>query len=121
MSVLAQLCMIFTVCLAAEGISAVLPFTFPASVMAMVLLLLLLAFKLVKSQQLQQTSGFFMDHMAMFFVPSCVGILRYLDVLLSNLWVILLISLLTTPLVFFVTGHMVQLTMKLMKRKEAAQ
>ena len=60
MSVLAQLCVIFAVSLVAEGISSVLPFTFPGSVMAMVLLLLLLVFRLVKPQQLKETSGFFM-------------------------------------------------------------
>ena len=121
MSVLAQICVVFGICLVSEGISSVLPFTFPSSVLAMLILLVLLAVKLLKPDQLKESSGFFMDHMAMFFVPSCVGILRYLDVLLSNIWVILLISLLTTPLVFFVTGHMVQLTMKLMRRKEAAK
>ncbi len=122
MSVLAQLCVIFGVSLAAEGISSVLPFTFPGSVMAMVLLLLLLVLRLVKPQQLKESSGFFMDHMAIFFLPPCVGILQYKDVLLANVWAVLLISMLTTPLVFFVTGHVVQLTMKLMnKRKEAAQ
>lgn len=118
MSVLAQLCVIFGVSLAAEGISSVLPFTFPSSVMAMVLLLLLLAFRLVKPQQMKETSGFFMDHMAIFFLPPCVGILQYKDVLLENVWAVLLISLLTAPLVFFVTGHVVQLTMKLLRNRK---
>lgn len=118
MPILAQICVIFAVCLVSEGISAILPFTFPASVLAMVLLLLLLASKLLKPQHLKETSGFFMDHMAMFFIPVCVSVLRYADVLLANFWAVVLISLLTTPLVFFVTGHVVQLTMKLLKRRE---
>ena len=122
MSVLAQLCVIFGVSLVAEGISSILPFTFPGSVMAMVLLLLLLAFRVVKPHQLKETSGFFMDHMAIFFLPPCVGILQYKDVLLANVWAVLLISVLTAPLVFFVTGHVVQLTMKwIRKRKGGAE
>ena len=118
MSILAQICVIFGICLISEGISAVLPFTFPASVLAMVILLILLAFKVLKPRQLQESAGFFMDHMAMFFIPVCVSLLKYLDVLLANFWAVVLISLLTTPLVFFVTGHVVQLTMKLMRKKK---
>ena len=117
MSVLAQICVIFAVCLASEGIAAVLPFSFPASVIGMLLLLVLLGLKAVQPRQLEQTSSLLMDNMAMFFIPACVGIIRYADVLLANFWVIVLISILTTPLVFFVTGHVVQLTMKLMRRK----
>ena len=117
MSVLAQICVIFAVCLASEGIAAVLPFSFPASVISMLLLLVLLGLKAVQPRQLEQTSSLLMDNMAMFFIPACVGIIRYADVLLANFWVIVLISILTTPLVFFVTGHVVQLTMKLMRRK----
>ena len=117
MSVLAQICVIFAVCLASEGIAAVLPFSFPASVIGMLLLLVLLGLKVVQPRQLKQTSSLLMDNMAMFFIPACVGIIRYADVLLANFWVIVLISILTTPLVFFVTGHVVQLTMKLMRRK----
>ena len=117
MSVLAQICVIFAVCLASEGLAAVLPFSFPASVIGMLLLLVLLGLKAVQPRQLEQTSSLLMDNMAMFFIPACVGIIRYADVLLANFWVIVLISILTTPLVFFVTGHVVQLTMKLMRRK----
>ena len=118
MPVLAQICVIFGVCLISEGISAILPFPLPSSVLAMVLLLILLMTKTVKPDRLQQTAGFFLDHMAMFFIPVCVSMLKYTDVLFANFWAVVLISPLTTPLVFFVTGHAVQLTMKLlMKRK----
>ena len=55
--------------------------------------------------------------MTFFFVPTCVGILKYTDVLFSNFWAIVLISILTTPLVFFVTGHVVQAAMKQIDRK----
>ena len=121
MPILAQICVIFAVCLVSEGISSVLPFTFPASVLAMVILLLLLAVKVLKPHQLKESSGFFMDHMAMFFIPVCVSVLKYVDVLLANFWAVVLISLFTTPLVFFVTGHVVQLTMKLIRRKKGEE
>ena len=119
MSVISQICVIFAVCLASEGISAVLPFTFPASVIGMVLLLILLCTKVLKPGQLQQTSDFLLGTMAMYFIPACVGVLDYADVLLDNIWAILIICIITTPLVFFVAGHVVQLTVRIMRKKVA--
>ena len=41
MTIMSQLAVIFGVCLVSEGISSLLPFQFPASVISMILLLLL--------------------------------------------------------------------------------
>ena len=117
MSIVAQLCVVFAICMVSEGISAVLPFTFPASVLSMVFLLILLLTRVLKPRQLKETSDFLLNNMTMFFIPTCVSILTYADVLFQNFWVIVGISLLTTPLVFFVTGQVVQLTMKKLVRK----
>lgn len=119
MSVIAQLCAVFAICLICEGISAILPFAFPGTVLSMVVLLILFVAKVLKPRQLQQTADFLLPNMTMFFIPVCTGIMTYADVLFANFWAIVLISLLTTPLVFFVTGHVVQLTMKWIRRREA--
>lgn len=121
MHVFAQIAVIFAICVAAEGVAAVLPFTFPSSVLGMLILLALLLCKAIKPKQLEESSGFFLNNMTFFFVPTCVGILKYTDVLLSNFWAIVLISILTTPLVFFVTGHVVQAAMKRIDRKEESR
>ena len=118
MSVIAQLCAVFAICLTCEGVSAVLPFPFPGTVLSMVVLLVLLLSGVLKPRHLQQTADFLLPNMTMFFIPACVGIMNYADVLFENFWVIVLISLLTTPLVFFVTGHVVQLLMKRIRGKE---
>lgn len=118
MDIILQIGVVFGVCLAGELISALLPFTFPASVIAMLLLLLLLAAKAVRPAQLDQVSGFFLDNMPLFFIPSCVGILKYLDALLQNLLPIVLICIGTTPLVFFAAGQTVQLAICWMDKKE---
>ncbi len=121
MPVLAQLCLIFGICVFSDGVAAVLPFPFPSSVISMLLLLLLLGTKLVKPDQLKESADFLLNHIALFFLPACVSIIQYVDVLFANFWVIVGITLLTTPLVFFVTGHVVQLTIRLMRRKERAE
>ena len=116
MSILAQIAVLFGICLSAEGISAVLPFTMPPAVLSMVILLILLLTKVLKPKQLEQISSFFLGNMAMFFIPVVSGIMQYTDVLFANFLPIILICLLTTPLVFFVTGTVVQLTVRLMKK-----
>ena len=117
MSILIQLTLVFAICLVSEAISAILPFTLPASIIAMLILLLLLCIKAVKPHQLKKVSDFFLDHMALFFIPVVSSMIQNKDILFANFWEILLICLLTTPLVFFVTGHVVQLTVKLMRKK----
>lgn len=110
-----ELAIIFGLCLAAEGIAALLPFPFPASVISMVLLLILLLAGVVKERHIGQACNFFVNHMAFFFLPPCVGILEYFDVLSSCLVPFLLIAVLTTPLVYLVTAWVIQLLMKLRK------
>ena len=117
MRILKQLCLLFVICLVSEGISAVLPFTLPSSIISMLFLLALLAVKVVKPDQLREVSSFLLDNMALFFIPVVSGMMNYADVLFENFWAIVLICLLTTPLVFFVTGHVVQLMVRLMKGK----
>ena len=118
MSVLAQLCVIFGVYLAAEGISAVLPFPFPESVAGMVIFLVLFFLRLLKPHHLKESSDFLLKNMALFYVPVTVGVVKYVPVLLENIWAIVLICIVTTPLVFLVTGHVAQLTIELLAKGE---
>ena len=119
MGILAQIGIVLAVCLVGEGVAALLPIPFPASVISMVLLFLLLATKLVRPHHIKQKSNFLIANMAFFFVPAGVGILRYADVLWANLLPLLAICLITTPLVYGVTAWVVQLTMRAMQKKEA--
>ena len=108
MRILAQIGIVLFVCLLGEAIAAVLPFPFPASVIGMVLLFLLLACKWLKPRHIQEKSNFLLSNMAFFFIPAGVG----------NLIPLLVICLVTTPLVFLVTGWTVQAVMKWTARKE---
>ena len=85
--------------------------------MGMGILLVLLLTKVLKPAQLKESSDFLLGNMLLFFIPTCVSVITYADVLFRNFWSIVLISVLTTPLVFFVTGQVVQLTMKRIRKK----
>ena len=113
-----MLAVILGVCLAGEGIAALIPVAFPSSVVSLILLMILLLTGVVKERQIQAVSGFFIGNMAFFFIPSFVGTLEHAELLISQALPLLLIVGLTTPVVYLVTGWTVQLLLLVMRRKE---
>ena len=108
---MAQLAVIFGLCLVSEGISALLPFPFPASVISLLLLLALLLSGVLKARHIQTVSNFLLANMAFFFIPSFVETMEHGALLLSQALPLLVIVGLTTPLIYLVTGWTVQLIM----------
>ena len=118
MNIMGELAILFGVCLIAQGISALLPIPFPASVIGMLLLLGLLLCRGVKERHIDRVCGFLSDNMSFFFVAPCVGLLKYADHLMECLIPFVFISIITTPIVYFATAWTIQLTMALRRRKE---
>ncbi len=119
MNIMGELALIFGICLVGEGVAALLPVAFPASVISMVLLMVLLLTGVVKDRHIQTASHFLVANMAFFFLPSFVGLLEHIELLKSQLIPLLLIIVLTTPVVYLVTGWTVRLLMlRYRNRKE---
>ncbi|MGE4276077.1 MAG: CidA/LrgA family protein [Lawsonibacter sp.] len=116
---MAELAIVFGVCLASEGIAALLPISFPASVISMLLLFALLMSGLIKQRHIDRVCRFFVGNMAFFFIAPCVGLIEHVETLLSSLLPFLIICILTTPLVYFVTAWVIQLMMAARRRKRA--
>jgi len=113
-----ELGLILLVCLAGEWIAALLPFAFPASVISMVLLMVLLMTGVIKERMISTVSKFFVVNMGLFFVPALVGTLQYADLLKAQIVPFLAITFLTTPVVYLAAAWSVQLLMKVMGKKE---
>ena len=111
MNIMGELALIFGICLVGEGVAARLPVAFPASVISMVLLMVLLLTGVVKDRHIQTASHFLVANMAFFFLPSFVGLLEHIELLKSQLVPLLLIIVLTTPVVYLITGWTVRLLM----------
>lgn len=118
MSIMAELAIIFGICLVSEGIATLLPISFPASVISMLFLFALLMSGLIKQRHIDRVCRFFVGNMAFFFIAPCVGLIEHVDTLLAALFPFLIICLLTTPLVYFVTAWAIQLMMAALRRKE---
>lgn len=120
MNIVMELALIFGVCLIGIGIAELLPFTVPYSVLSLLVLTFLLYRKILKPEQIQDAGGFFIRNMGIFFVPAVVGTLEYVETLKNYLVPFLVITLVTTPLVYFITGWSVQLCLKLWRKKGTA-
>ena len=77
MKILKQFGVIFGVCWVSLVIEHYLPFSFPASVIGMILLLLCLLTGFLKIEHVQEKADFLLGNMAFFFVPAGVSIINY--------------------------------------------
>ena len=115
---MAEAAIIFGLCLISEGAASLLPFSFPASVISMVLLALLLLTGVVRERHIQRFSGFLTGNMAFFFLPTAVGVMEHMDLLKGSMLPILVIILVTVPVVYCLTAWTVQLLMLHRRKKE---
>lgn len=103
-------------CALGEFLQAVIPFPIPAAIYGLVLLLLALSLKIIKVEQVADAAQYLISVMGVFFVSPVVNVLAYWGVIQPNLGAICVIFVVTTALVFGVSG----LVTKALLRKEAA-
>ena len=84
MNIIRQILIVFGICLFATVVSGLLPFTLPASVLAILLLVGLLGFGLVKEGSVGGLCDFLQGHLTFLFLPAGVGLLEHLDLLASS-------------------------------------
>ena len=89
-------------------ISAQLPITLPASIIALIFLFLGLTTRLIKIDWVLISANFLLKYMVILFIPISVALLNYFDLLLNN-WVVILFSVFFTSfLIMLSIGHLFQ-------------
>lgn len=121
MKILLQIALVFGLYWVSQGIEAILPFTFPASVISMLLLLLLLLLRVVKPEHIQEKADFLLGNLSLFFLPAAVSIMNYVDVVWENLIPFLTICTVSTVLTYGATAWAVHITGRLLAKKEGSQ
>ena len=116
MKIIIQIGIIFGVCWVAQLIERALPFAFPASVIGMILLFLLLISRALKVEHIREKSDFLLGNMAFFFIPAGVSIINYFDVLKDWVFQLIFICAVTTVITFAVTAYSMKFVMYLMSR-----
>ena len=114
LKILTQIGIIFGICWISQCIEQGLPFTMPASIIGMVLLLTLLGLRIVKTEHIQEKSDFLLANLPLFFVPAVVSIMKYVDVLRSNLLALIVVCVVSMVVTFAATVLAVRLTIWLM-------
>jgi len=83
---------------------------FPSSIIGMLLLTLFLKLGWIKLQWIQGMSDFLVANLGFFFIPPGVALMLYFDLIAAEFWPIAIASVVSTILVFIVTGWVHQLT-----------
>ena len=99
-------------------ISTVLPFPLPGTITALLLLFLLLQFKVLKLEKIENAGNFLLLNMTIFFMPPTVKIIDSYELLEKDLFKIIVIILVSTFLTMGITGKVVQLMIDFKERKE---
>lgn len=100
-----------------EVLQAAIPLPIPAAIYGLVLLLIALATGLLKVQQVEAAANWLISIMPIFYVPICVKILEYWGVISQNAVAIITITVVSTFLVFAVSGLVTQALIKRRRKK----
>ena len=95
-----------------QVLQAVVPLPIPAAIYGLVLLLIALSTDLLKVKQVEDAANRLISVMPILYVPICVKILEYWGVISQNAAAIITISVVSTFLVFGVSGAVTQWLMK---------
>ncbi len=113
MKIFVHLAIIFIICMTGDAISSLLPFTFPGSIIAMLLLFGLFCLKLLSPEKLDPTGSWLQRNMAFFFLPSNILIMKEFE-LISHFWMqILIICVVSTIATFAAAAGAASAVMKI--------
>ena len=118
MKFLTQFFWILLFCALGELLQAVIPFPIPAAIYGLVLLFLALSLKIIKLQQVADAAQYLVSIMGVFFVSPVVNVLTYWGVIAPNVGAICVIFVVTTALVFAVSGLVTQALLRKEKQDE---
>ncbi len=109
MELLLQIGIVFGICFIGQIFESLLPFAFPASVLSMFLLFLVLKFGIIKTSHIDKKADFLLKNMSFFFIPAGVEIMNYFSILKSVLLPFILICIISTVLTFMASAYTVEL------------
>lgn len=95
-----------------EVLQKAIPLPIPAAIYGLVLLLIALSTGLLKVKQVEDAANWLISIMPILYVPICVKILEYWGVISQNAAAIITITVVSTFLVFAVSGLVTQGLMK---------
>lgn len=100
-----QLLIMFGTALLGQIISGLLPFPFPSTIIAAIILFLLLEFKIVKLEELKDVTELSNKYLAIVFIPVGVAVMEYFGEFTMDVWLkIVVIIVVSTAATMMVSG-----------------
>ena len=118
MKLFKQLTIVFLICMAGEVMAAMLPFPFPAAVVALLIMLGLFISGVLKPESVQELAEYLLANMAFLFVPSGVAILDEYASIQGNVLQLLIVMVVSLVITFAVTAYTVTGVIHLMERRK---
>lgn len=118
MKYFSQIVYIVLFSLAGELLQALIPLPIPAAIYGLVLMLIALVTGILKIEQVQETSDFLISIMPILYVPICVRVLEYWGIISENAAAIFIISIVSTVIVFGISGRITQRIMRKKHKEE---
>lgn len=121
MNIIKQFCIILVFSFIGEILNYLIPLPVPGSIYGLVFLFLTLEFKILKVQQIKEVSKYLLGIMSIFFVPSSVGFMQAFPIMKKYGFQFTIIAIISTIIVFIVTGQITQLLIKITKKNNGKQ
>ncbi len=118
MKIFKEFALILIITFIGEFISKVFSLSLPGSVIGMLFLLALLLTKIIRLEQIELVSNFFLDNLAFFFLPAGVGIISAFSLLKGNTFKIIFIIVISTLVVLITTALTIELSIKILSKKD---
>jgi holin-like protein len=116
MKIMLQAGIIFSLCWISRIIAQVLSFDFPAGIIALFLVFLMLLTGLLRLEHIREKSDFLLSNMAFFLIPSSVNVINYLGLVKQNVFKLILVCAVSLVITFGVTALTVNAVLKLMRK-----
>ena len=114
-----QFIIILLISLVGEILNRVIPLQVPASIYGLVILFICLKTKLIKLSSIREAGKFFIETLPILFVAPGVAIIGAMDEFKKYWWQLLIITVISTLAVFFISGHVTQLIIRLSEKRRA--
>ena len=95
---------IFAVLYLCKFLLEVLNISFPAPILGIIILFVLLKIGIIKENWIEKFCNFMLKNMILFFIPIFVGIITYTDLISKNFLAIIMTIFITTTLVIVIVG-----------------
>ena len=118
MKILKQILILFSIYFLGVILAEIFNLSIPGSIIGMLILLISLITGIIKLEDIKEVSEFMLDNLALFFIPSGVGIITIYDSIEDKILQIMILCIATTIIVMVITALTVKFIRKFINEKE---